>query len=124
MKGVSQFMKNKALPFVAILIIVSATLVGGYYGSPRSSHVTTADATDNLTEEFKEALSEIQENYAGQPDLELLGKYSIQGMLHQLDPHSAFFTKKEFDDVQIEQSSRTYGIGVTIAKRYDRVYIL
>src|SRR5262245_11411814 len=45
-------------------------------------------------------------------------------MLHQLDPHSAFFTKAEFDEVQTEQSSRIYGIGVTIAKRYDHVYIL
>jgi carboxyl-terminal processing protease len=119
-------MKNKALPLIALLIIIAATVAGGYYGSSRSSHATTADAdaTDALTEEFKEAISEIQENYAGKTDLELLGKYSIQGMLHQLDPHSAFFTKAEFDDVQTEQSSRTYGIGVTIAKRYDRVYIL
>ncbi|HEX8091371.1 MAG TPA: S41 family peptidase, partial [Blastocatellia bacterium] len=119
-------MKNKTLPLIAILIVIAAAAAGGYYGSPRSSHATTADAdaTDDLAEEFKEALSEIQENYAGKADLELLGKHSIQGMLHQLDPHSAFFTKAEFDDVQTEQSSRTYGIGVTIAKRYDRVYIL
>src|ERR1051325_9347473 len=105
-------MRNKVLPLVAILIIVAATRAGGYYGTPPPSHATTADAdsTADLSEEFKEALSEIQENYAGKTDLELLGKYSIQGMLHQLDPHSAFFTKKEFDDVQIEQSSRTYGI--------------
>src|SRR4029078_13516484 len=77
-----------------------------------------------LRDYFKEALSQIQESYGGKVDLESLGKNSIQGMLHQLDPHSAFFTKAEFDDVQTEQSSRIYGIGVTIAKRYDHVYIL
>jgi carboxyl-terminal processing protease len=119
-------MRNRVLPLLAIAVIALATLAGGYYGSARPAHVTDADfdLTDQLADEFKEAISEIQENYAGKVDLELFGKHAILGMLHQLDPHSAFFTKAEFDEVQTEQSSRIYGIGVTIAKRYDHVYIL
>ncbi|MFY9558486.1 MAG: S41 family peptidase [Blastocatellia bacterium] len=119
-------MKNRTLPLLAIVVIALSTLAGGYYGSKRPAHVTNAesDLTDQLADDFKEAIVEIQEGYAGKVDLELLGKNSIQGMLHQLDPHSTFFTKAEFDDVQTEQSSRIYGIGVTIAKRYDHVYIL
>jgi len=119
-------MKNRALPLLAIAVIALATLAGGYYTSARPPHVTNADTnlTDQLSEDFKEAISEIQESYAGKVDLEMFGKNSIQGMLHTLDPHSAFFTKAEFDEVQTEQSSRIYGIGVTIAKRYDHVYIL
>jgi len=119
-------MKNRALPLLAVVVIVVCSLLGGYYASTRPPHVTDAetDLTDLVADEFKAALAKIQENYAGKADLEVLGKNSIQGMLHQLDPHSAFFTKSEFDDVQTEQSSRIYGIGVTIAKRYDHVYIL
>lgn len=119
-------MRNRVLPLLAIAVIALATLAGGYYGSARPAHLTNADSdlTDQLADDFKEAISEIQESYAGKVDIELLGKNSIQGMLHQLDPHSAFFTKAEFDEVQTEQSSRIYGIGVTIAKRYDHVYIL
>lgn len=119
-------MRNRVLPLLAIAVIALSTLAGGYYGSARPAHVTDADSamTDQLADEFKEAISEVQESYAGKVDLELLGKNAILGMLHQLDPHSAFFTKAEFDEVQTEQSSRIYGIGVTIAKRYDHVYIL
>ncbi|HKA21868.1 MAG TPA: S41 family peptidase [Blastocatellia bacterium] len=119
-------MKNRLLPLLAVVVVALATIAGGYYGSSRPAHVTEADSdlTEQLAADFKEAISEIQESYAGKADLEVLGKNSIQGMLHQLDPHSAFFTKAEFDEVQTEQSSRIYGIGVTIAKRYDRVYIL
>jgi carboxyl-terminal processing protease len=119
-------MKNRALPLLAMAVIALATLAGGYYSSKRPSHVSDSDSvlTDQLTDDFKEAISEVQESYAGKVDLEVLGKNSIQGMLHQLDPHSAFFTKAEFDDVQTEQSSRIYGIGITIARRYDHVYIL
>lgn len=119
-------MRNRVLPLLAIAVIALATLAGGYYGSARPAHVSDADSelTDQLADEFKEAMSEIQNNFAGKVDLELFGKNAILGMLHQLDPHSAFFTKAEFDEVQTEQSSRIYGIGVTIAKRYDHVYIL
>ncbi len=119
-------MRNRVLPLLAIAVIALATLAGGHYGSARPAHVTDADSdlTDQLSDDFKEAISEVQESYAGKVDLELFGKNAILGMLHQLDPHSAFFTKAEFDDVQTEQSSRIYGIGVTIAKRYDHVYIL
>ncbi len=121
-----EVLKKHPLPILAVLIIAAATLIGGHYGSARTAYIMPSDsnASDELTDEFDEALSEIQESYAGKPDLEMLGKTSIQGMLRQLDPHSTFFTKSEFDDVQTEQSSRTFGIGVTIAKRYDRVYIL
>ena len=121
-----EVLKKHPLPIIAIIIVAAATLIGGHYGSARTAYIMPSDsnASDELTDEFNEALSEIQESYAGKPDLEMLGKSSIQGMLRQLDPHSTFFTKSEFDDVQTEQSSRTFGIGVTIAKRYDRVYIL
>ena len=120
-------MKHKALPVVAIIVLTVATLAGGYYGSTRAQRAVVTGADDvpaDLGDGFKEALAAVQESYAGRVDLEALGRDAIQGMLRQLDPHSTFFTKQEFDDIQTEQSSRTYGIGVTIAKRYDLVYIL
>lgn len=120
-------MGKKVLPLIGLLVIAVATMAGGYYESRRSARPVTSDSAgipENLRQDFEEALNTIQEGYAGSADLELLGKNSIQGMLHQLDPHSAFFTKNEFDDLQTEQKSRIYGIGVTIVKRYDRVYII
>ena len=121
-----QNVKAKWLSIAALCIISLSTVAGGYYSSWRNPRTAIAgpDASDELTDQFKEAIEAIQESYAGQVDLERLGKYSIQGMLHQLDPHSAFFTKSEFDDVQTEQSSRIFGIGVSISRRHDRVYIL
>src|SRR5262249_18668807 len=115
----------KWMSIAALGIILVSTLAGGYLGSGRARAVVAGpDDSEELTDQFKEALGTVQDEYAGTIDLERIGKYSIQGMLHQLDPHSAFFTKSEFDDVQTEQSSRIFGIGVTISRRYDRVYIL
>src|SRR5687768_16128677 len=119
-------MQRKVLPLVGLLVIAVAAMAGGYYESRLSARPVASDSgvPENLRGDFEEALNTIQDSYAGQADLETLGKYSIQGMLHQLDPHSAFFTKTEFDSLQTEQKSRIYGIGVTIVKRYDRVYII
>jgi carboxyl-terminal processing protease len=118
-------MSKKTVPVFAVCVIVSASLVGGYVRSrPTPKKVKIHEnIPDSRSFGFEEALATVQENYAGSPDLELLGKGSIQGMLHQLDPHSSFFTKDEFDELQTEQRSRIYGIGVTIAKRLDRVCI-
>jgi len=107
-------------------VIALASLAGGYYqsGPPSKPAPGTAREVDHRTLGFEEALSTVVDSYAGTVDLELLGKSSIQGMLHQLDPHSTFFTKAEFDELQTEQKSRIFGIGVSIAKRLDRVYIV
>ncbi|HYP29877.1 MAG TPA: S41 family peptidase [Blastocatellia bacterium] len=118
-------MNRKLLLLVAIVIVAAASVAGGYFESTRTIRAasTESGAQDSLIRGFEEALVTVEESYAGSSDLELLGKAAIQGMLKQLDPHSAFFTKSEFDDLQTEQKSRIYGVGVTIAKRSDRVYI-
>ncbi|MGI8545599.1 MAG: S41 family peptidase, partial [Aridibacter sp.] len=48
---------------------------------------------------------------------------SIQSMLWTLDPHSSFFTRDEFRKLQEDQSSQFYGIGVSIVRYRDGVYV-
>ena len=119
-------MTKKVLPLVAIAVVAAASLAGGYFESLRTARALTseADGSEALKQAYEEALTTVRDNYASPADLEDLGKSTIQGMLHQLDPHSSFFTKKEFDELQTEQKSRIFGIGVTIVRRYNRVYIM
>jgi carboxyl-terminal processing protease len=119
-------MNKKTLPIAAIILVVLSSLFGGYLQSRPSKASGTVESVvpEDLKQGFEEALEVAQSEYAGELDLEVLGENSIQGMLHQLDPHSNFFTKRKFDKIQSEQSSRIYGIGVTIAQKADRAYIL
>ena len=119
-------MRRKALLVVAVILVAVSSLLGGYYQSRPVRSATTSEfqVSDEIKSGFDEAIEVVQDEYAGDIDLEQLGKASIQGMLHTLDPHSSFFTRAEFDQLQTEQQSRIYGIGVRISKRYDRVYIL
>jgi carboxyl-terminal processing protease len=118
-------MSKNVLPIAAMIIVVLSAILGGIYQArPSKSSSTSTSSTDDVKKDFEEALNTVRDEYAGDVDIEILSKASIQEMLHQLDPHSNFFTKAEFDELQTEQQSRIYGIGVTIAKRYDRVYVM
>ena len=117
-------MKRWLVPVASVLVIVAAATAGGYITRPVRVSPTEPNVQEELDSDFREAFETVADNYAGSPDLELLGKDSIQGMLRTLDPHSVFFTKTEYDDLQAEQRSRYYGIGVDIKKVYNKVYVL
>src|SRR5215831_4332123 len=117
-------MKKYGLLLVALVVIIVGSLIGGYVARPRHIAPAASGDDDEVEANFQEALRAVEDNYAGSKDMETLGKTSIQGMLRTLDPHSNFFTKAEFDDLQNEQRSHFYGIGVNIRKVYNRVYIV
>ncbi|QUW00868.1 S41 family peptidase [Chloracidobacterium sp. MS 40/45] len=77
-----------------------------------------------LERSIREAQEVVVENYVTETPPDQLTKAAIHGMLRVLDPHSNFFDSKEFQEMRTEQHSRFYGIGVSIARRHDRVYIL
>ena len=72
-------------------------------------------ATAAVSDDFKEALSVIEEHYVdgNKIDFNTVYKSSIMGMLRVLDPHSNYFDKEEFDDMKTDQRSEYFGIGVS-----------
>jgi len=78
---------------------------------------------EEISDSYREALKVIQSNYAGEVDYEKISESSIQSMLWTLDPHSSFFTRAEFKKLYEDQSSRFFGIGVSILRHRDGVYI-
>lgn len=115
-------MSKKLVLGVVVLIAVSA-VAGGLVGKVRP---TTADASltpARIAADYNEALSVINENYAGKVNHEELSEKSIQTMLWTLDPHSSFFTAEEFRKLFEDQRSQFFGIGVSIFQHRDGVYI-
>lgn len=78
---------------------------------------------ERVKRDFVEALTVIQDNYAGRVEANDLTKASIFGMLHVLDPHSNYFDPKDWEDFQTEQQSQYFGIGATIVPRNAQTYI-
>lgn len=76
-----------------------------------------------LHKQFLEAVELVRENYLEEIDYEVLTKSGILGMLRTLDPHSAFYDKKSFDDLRNDQRSQYFGIGSMIGMRDGKVFI-
>lgn len=112
---------------VAASIILLATLAGGASKHVRraksSAGVPLYTVTDDIEDDYNEAINTVSANYAGDIDYEKTTQSAIQGMLSTLDPHSTYFTYNEFLKLKEDQDSRFYGIGVTINQHRDGVYI-
>ncbi|MCA1626950.1 MAG: PDZ domain-containing protein, partial [Acidobacteria bacterium] len=123
-------MKKKLGLIVAALVVALSTLVGGVWSSRRLSAraVTTSEQTRPIVDpqierDYNEAMDLVSGNYADEIDYEKASQAAIQGMLWTLDPHSSFFTRAEFERLKQDQDSEFYGIGVSILRHRDGVYV-
>ena len=114
----------------AAIVIFLAAIFGGTVGSGRKfSSFSSAGFTasprvlDEIEKDYNEAVATITQNYSGDIDHEKATQAAIQGMLSTLDPHSAYFPYNEFKKLKEDQDSRFFGIGVTIVRHDDGVYI-
>ncbi len=110
---------------VVLLILALSAVLGGLYGSaPPPDKPSEEMANTTVVRDFAQALQLIEDNYVVTPDKERLTRSSVSSMLHSLDPHSNFFDRRDFTEMQDEQSSKFYGIGVTINQRNGRIYVI
>jgi carboxyl-terminal processing protease len=119
-------MKDKKRYWLLVFALVIPVAFAGAHPAQRFS---TQNGDESVTrkkiaEDFADAILVAKDKYAGQIDFDKMTKASILGMLRQLDPHSGYFDRKEWESFQNDQRSRYFGIGSTIAQRNDKVYIM
>src|SRR5216683_1681895 len=127
---------NRSFSIVAVLVIVSASLAGGLRtrtthrraanaNAARASQTSVEDKYEavKIESDYREAISTVEDKYAGEIDYEKATQAAIQGMLFTLDPHSIYFPAAEFKKLKEDQASSFYGIGVQILRHDDGVYI-
>lgn len=110
---------------VAIAVVAAGAVIGFIFGEdPESAKPSKEMANDPVVHAYVQALEVIEENHVSPPDKFRMARGAILGMLHSLDPHSGFYDRREFSEMQDEQSSHFYGIGVTVNQRNERIYVL
>ena len=123
---------TRKFTIVAIFVIVAATVAGGVRSRSSRRHLTIVNSSqttedkyeaDKIEADYREAISTVEDRYAGEIDYEKATQAAIQGMLFTLDPHSVYFPSVEFKKLKEDQSSSFYGIGVQIQRHDDGVYI-
>lgn len=115
---------NRSFTLFAVGFIIAGAVLGGLFGRlPARTAAEGEVTTDRVLNDYREALSVIEDGYIGKPDLEKVNDSAMQGMLWQLDPHSSFFTREEYRKLNEDQASQFYGIGVSILQHRDGVYV-
>ncbi|MBX7220892.1 MAG: S41 family peptidase [Blastocatellia bacterium] len=122
-------MQRKLLP-IALAILCTSAIIGGKWVQRPSEPVeasTGIAAIPNgsyVLQSYSEAQDMVNRHFIDEVATDQLTKASIQGMLHSLDPHSNYYDAKEFQELQSQQHSQYFGIGVSIGRRGDRVFVL
>src|SRR5438105_2265155 len=123
---------TRKFTIVAIFVIIASSVGGGVRSRSSRRHVTTVNSSqttedkyeaDRVEADYREAISTVEDRYAGEIDYEKATQAAIQGMLFTLDPHSMYFPAVEFKKLKEDQSSSFYGIGVQIQRHDDGVYV-
>jgi len=68
---------------------------------------------------FTNVLNLVRRNYVEDVDERTLVHGAVQGMLLELDPHSAFLEPDAYKEMQVDTKGEFHGLGIEITKRKD-----
>ena len=103
---------------IGLLVLLCLLFAGVLFINGKKWEVTaeTSNVYANL-EIFTEVLREVQANYVDIKDFDELIQGAIRGMVENLDPHSSYMTKKEYEDLMVDTKGRFDGVGIEITIR-------
>lgn len=105
---------------LSVLVVVLAGSALVFQPAAANQNVTRL----SLSRDFRNAMEVVRAKYVEEIEYPALTKAGIQGMLKVLDPHSDYFDRKAFAEMNSEQRSHYFGIGAQIALRNRGTYIL
>ncbi len=108
-----KFIKNRHLKLWLVLIgaVIFWTIGAGYSKNLSAS----SEETYKGLKTFSDVLDIIEKNYVEEVDSKELIQKAIQGMVHSLDPHSAFLPPEALEDLKIDTKGKFGGIGIVIS---------
>lgn len=113
--------------FLAPLIILASSLVGGMYapGMPGAAAASSEDDIRASLRTFSKLYNLVERNNAEalDPDKAVYNG-AIPGMLRTLDPHSSFFDPKLFQLMREEQRGRYFGVGMKVGARNNKTLVM
>ncbi|MBP7864695.1 MAG: S41 family peptidase [Acidobacteria bacterium] len=105
---------RKHLGVLAVVLMVLSTLAGGVLGGKAVGESRINQDKDFLFKKFSVLMENINRNAIPIGERSELVYSAIRQFLQQLDPHSNFFTPKEYNELQEDNSGRYFGLGIRI----------
>ncbi|MSO22476.1 MAG: PDZ domain-containing protein [Acidobacteria bacterium] len=108
-------MNKNRCTFLALLVVLTTLLMGGFWGSRLQASPRTSADISEILKTYTQVLSLAEENYADPVNTEKSLYDSIRGMLQMLDPHSSFFDPKTCRLFRDDQRGNFFGLGISVA---------
>ncbi|HWA28185.1 MAG TPA: S41 family peptidase [Lacunisphaera sp.] len=112
-------------------IILTAALAGFMLAQLVSRHAGAPSwwpdrERDRQARYFKEVMQLVKENYVGDApsDYASLTRSALDGMVAQLDPHSAFMLADEYRESEEEMTNAFTGVGIQVEQKDNQVVIV
>ena len=113
------FNKKRGISFLLLPVLIILILLMGQ---------SAAFATDNETYKnlklFNEVLNMVEKNYVEEIDPKVVIHGAINGMIKSLDPHSAFMTAEQYNDLKIDTKGTFSGLGIVITMQDDMITVV
>ncbi|QIB65791.1 S41 family peptidase [Kineobactrum salinum] len=110
------------------LLMLRCGLLALTLALPFSASAADPESEDRLPLDelrtFADVFNQIRIGYVEQIDDSQLLEYAIQGMLMNLDPHSAYLDKDDFEDLQNTTSGEFSGLGLEVGMEDGYVKII
>ncbi|MFP8966708.1 S41 family peptidase [Pokkaliibacter sp. CJK22405] len=117
--------KTSLRPFVASMALALALPMSAM-AADDSSAATSADSQLPIQSLrlFAEAFERIKQNYVSEVSDQKLIQYAIQGMVANLDPHSAYLDPDSFRDLQESTSGEFGGLGIEVDEQDGMIRVV
>ena len=113
-------MENKLRPIWVIILLLSGILIGLYI----NKGVNTKKVQVEGGSKFDEVMWYVGNDYVEQPDARKIEDEAIAAMMEELDPHSAYISLDEFNEVNDPLMGSFDGIGVQFRIEKDTIAIV
>jgi len=113
---------NRATRILVITLSAVVLLYAGFgYALARSS----AQDTYRSLGVFSEVLQRVAENYVEEPNMPLVARGAMHGLVESLDSQSGYMSAREYQDYQTRVKAHDRGdIGVVLSKRFGYLLVL
>lgn len=109
--------RKTLIPFFFGLSLMAGYYIGVYTGTP-------ANAGSERMQKIGYLLKLIEDNHLDAVAIDSLLEHSIEELLHELDPHSAYLNPEEVRQAQESMSGRFVGIGIEFNHLNDSIRVL
>jgi carboxyl-terminal processing protease len=111
---------------IGLVLGAGLTLMSGVLADRQPSHAAPAGATVRSTSDHRlldEVIARVRREYVEPIRDAVIEQAAVEGVVASLDPHSAFLTAGEYDEMRVSTAGHYSGIGIEVSIRDGRIVV-